>query len=289
MMPPVMDQTDPIPPNAVRLSVAGLDVVVAPTEEELRGPIGDLFGLFGEALKGMPADRRAIVGLAGVPGSGKSTLATLLAYVSTRCDRPVPAAAVSIDGWHWPNARLDEMTATGPKGEPVSMRARKGSPGSYDVAGIVAAMAALREAYMPARLPAYDRRLHEPVPGALVIPPGVRLILFEGNYILSHEEPWRQAAEQLDVALFLDADLALCREAVIRRHVIGGASRAEAERKYESNDRLNADVVLASKRFADAVVHVDADHRLTLVEVLRRRFSGAARLSRFPSLHSRRE
>lgn len=280
-----MNPSDSIPPNSVRLSVAGLDITVAPTDDELYGPIKELFALFAEALNALPSNRRAVVGLAGVPGSGKSTLAALLAYVSTRRERPIPTAAVSMDGWHWPNARLDAMTATGPNAEPVSMRARKGSPDSFDVEGVAAAIAGLREAYVPVRLPVYDRRLHEPVPDAQVISPGVRLILLEGLYVLSHEAPWQRVAEQLDMSLYLDADPAVCREAVVRRHVIGGLSRAEAEQKYDTNDRLNADVVTASRRFADALIRTDADYRLVGVDVLRRRFSGAARPGRFEGPH----
>jgi pantothenate kinase len=269
-----MTSADSIPPNSVRLNVAGFEVAVAPTDAELRGPIRELFHLFAEALDTMPVTHRAVVGLAGVPGSGKSTLAALLAYLSTRREPPVPAAAVSIDGWHWPNETLDTMTATDADGRSVPMRARKGSPGSYDVAGIVQAIAALREAHMPARLPVYDRRIHAPVPGAQVIPPGVRVILLEGNYVLSRDELWRPVAEQLDMALYLDTDAERCREAVIRRHVLGGLSRAEAEQKYETNDRLNAEFILASRRFADVVIHTDAERRLTDIEVLRRRSRG---------------
>ncbi|HOW17698.1 MAG TPA: hypothetical protein PLC79_01575 [Phycisphaerae bacterium] len=269
-----MTSADSIPPNSVRLNVAGFEVAVAPTDAELHGPIRDLFHLFAEVLDTMPVTRRAVVGLAGVPGSGKSTLATLLAYLSTRRERPIPTAAVSIDGWHWPNETLDTMTTTDAAGRSVPMRTRKGSPGSYDVAGIAQAIATLREAHMPARLPVYDRRIHAPVPGAQVIAPGVRVILLEGNYVLSRDELWRPVAEQLDMALYLDTDAERCREAVIRRHILGGLSRAEAEQKYETNDRLNAEFILASRRFADVVIHTDAERHLAGIEVLRRRSRG---------------
>ncbi len=279
-----MTQHEPMPANSVRLCVSGLEVVVAPTDEELRGPIADLFTVFREALDNRPVSERVIVGLAGLPGSGKSTVAALLAYLGSRRPDPLPVAAVSIDGWHWPNAVLDTMPASDPAGRPVTMRNRKGSPASFDVAGIVRAIAMLRDAYVPTRLPVYDRRVHEPVAGALVVAPGVRLILLEGNYVLCREPPWNQVYEQLDLALFLDADPATCRDAVIHRHVLGGASREEAIRKYEDNDRANADVVAASRRLADVVVRVDADHRLTGVEILRRRARGGARSCRFPAV-----
>lgn len=286
-MQSAMNGLPPISPNSVRLNVAGLEVVVAPTDAELGGPVCELFRLFRDSLDDLPVGRRIVVGLAGPPGSGKSTWATLLAYLSTRRMPPTPAAAVSIDGWHWPNAVLASMSAAAPDGSTVSMRARKGSPGSFDVGGILAALEVLRDAHRPARIPVYDRHLHEPVAAGQVVAPGIRLILLEGNYVLSREEPWRAVAEQLDLALYLDRDLEECRDAVLARHVAGGLSWTEAAQKFETNDRLNTDIVAATRRFADVVLRVGPQHRLTGIEILRRRARSAFRGGRFPGVGHR--
>lgn len=254
--------------DCVRLNVAGIEIVVEPREEEVHGPIAEIFRLFDACLHRKAANRRVIVGLAGAPGSGKSTLAALFSWFSTRMDPPLPAVAVSIDGWHWSNEQLDAMTIEGPGGEPVSMRARKGSPRSFDVEGIVRAMEALRDAHMPLRVPGYDRRIHEVVPDAIIVPPGVRLVLLEGNYVLAREEPWNRVADRLDLGLYIEADPVRCREAVINRHVLGGLSRAEAIARYEQNDRLNAEFAAASAQHADAVIHVNMEHQLTRVQIL---------------------
>lgn len=263
-----MNLPGPASGHVARLRVAGVDVVVEPSDEELHGPIRMLFGVFEQLLRTVPADRRAIVGVAGVPGSGKSTLSAFLAFLGMRGFPSLPLAVVSIDGWHWPNAVLGTMPAVGADGETVTMRARKGSPGSFDVDGVVAAMRALRDAHSPARLPAYDRRVHEPVAGRIVVPPGTRLVLLEGNYVLLREPPWQAVAEQLDLAVFIDADLPACREAVIRRHVVGGASRADAERKFEANDAPNTQIVQGTRARADVIVRVGPDHRVLRVDDL---------------------
>jgi len=266
-----------------RLNVAGIDVVVEVTHAEMTGPISEIFRVFDDLVHDVPTGRRAIVGLAGLPGSGKSTLATLLAFLGNRVLPPLPVAAVSIDGWHWPNARLDQMTTTLPDGRRVPLRERKGSPESFDVEGIVAAIRALREAHVPARLPAYDRRLHEPVADAITVAPGTRVVILEGNYVLCRQEPWRRVAERLDMAMFLDVEEQRARESVILRHVVGGLTREQAEQKYERNDRLNAEYVIASRRFADVLVRADDSHRLTAVQVVRRRVRAADRSpDRFP-------
>lgn len=263
--------------NSVRLNVAGHEVVVEPDESQIRGPLAAIFRTLRGILDGLPVHRRAIIGLAGIPGSGKSTLAALLAYVSTRIDVGRALAAVSIDGWHWPNAVLETMPALDADGRPVTMRQRKGSSGSFDVEGILRAIEMLRDAHLPVRLPAYDRRRHDPLPDAVIVPPGVRLVLIEGNYVLVRDEPWRRVADQLDLALYLDVDLDAAREAVIARHIAGGTSRAEAVAKYNTNDRLNTEVVLASRGNADLLLHADADHRLVRVEPLTERAARADR------------
>jgi pantothenate kinase len=250
------------PNDAVRLSVAGLNVTVTPTDAELAGPITQLFERLATVAAAIPYERRAIAGLAGVPGSGKSTLAALLAYLSTHRPQPTPLAAVSIDGWHWPDATLGHMPAVGPDGEPVTLRDRKGSASSFDVTAIARALDAMRDAHVPAALPAYDRRLHEPVADAIIVPPGVRLVLLEGNYVLLDEPPWDAVADRLELRLFLDADPAACRDRIINRHVIGGCTHEQAVRKYDRNDRLNTGDVLRSRANADLVIHTDADCRL---------------------------
>lgn len=279
-----MTQRDP---SAIRLNVSGFETVVSLTRDAIDGPIQDLFRFLGDVVRDLPADRRAVVALAGVPGSGKTTLAALLAYLSVRIERPLPVAAVSMDGWHWPNEQLDAMPATMPDGEPVSMRQRKGSVGSFDVEAIARAIDALRDAHRPACLPAYDRQLHEPVAGRAIVAPGVRVVLLEGNYLLLKEGPWQAVAERLDAGLFLDLDPVWCREAVVQRHIAGGASRAEAIRKYEINDGPNTQTVLASRDAADAILYCDPEHRLTRVEVVRPRKPWSNASATFPSVSHR--
>lgn len=258
-------------------------MVVTPTEEEIHGPVASLFRILRGLQDRTPVQRRVIVGLGGIPGSGKSTLASFLAYVSTRIDVGRALAVVSIDGWHWPNATLEAMPAVGPRGELLTMRDRKGSPGSYDVEGVLRGMAMLRDAHLPVRLPAYDRRRHEPAPDAIIVPPGVRLILLEGNYVLLQTEPWRRVADQLDLRFFLEADVARARDGVIARHIAGGCSRDQATRKYEINDLPNTDAVLASRPAADVLIHEDEDRHLAEIEVLTERaFEARTSFGPFP-------
>ena len=68
---------------------------------------------------------RVLVALAGAPGSGKSTLATELARRLR--DQRLACEVVPMDGFHLDNAVLDAR----------GLRARKGSPETFDADGFV--------------------------------------------------------------------------------------------------------------------------------------------------------
>jgi pantothenate kinase len=161
-----------------------------------------------------------------------------------------------MDGWHYPNTVLDARQTTDERGRPVSLRRRKGSPESYDVPALAAALHALRTAGRPVSLPAYDRRRHDPVPDTLKLEPHTRIVLIEGNYLLSNAPPWDQVSALLDVRLYIESDPAACRERVIARHVRGGLSEAEAVKKYDFNDAPNTRIVQSTAGRADVVIRL---------------------------------
>lgn len=197
--------------------------------------------------------RRLIAGLAGIPGGGKSTLAASLAWVAERLI-PGAFAVVPMDGFHLPNDELDRRRFVDVDGNAVALRSRKGSPASFDVDALLSAMKVLRDAVESVSLPVYDRTVHEPVPGRLVVPPGVRIVLLEGNYLFLDVPPWDRLVGLLKPRIYLDGDAALARERIISRHMRGGIDRAAAERKYEINDSPNTIAVSASMVRADLVV-----------------------------------
>ncbi len=197
--------------------------------------------------------RRVIAGLAGIPGGGKSTLAASLAYVATRL-MPAAFAVVPMDGFHLPNDELDRRSFVDVDGNAVSLRSRKGSPASFDVEALLSAMKALHDAMKPVSLPVYDRKLHEPVPDRLIVPPAVRIVLLEGNYLFLDVPPWDRLGSLLKPRICLDGDTALARERIISRHMRGGLDRAAAEGKYEINDLPNTKAVSASMSHADLAV-----------------------------------
>jgi pantothenate kinase len=171
---------------------------------------------------------RTIVGVAGSPGSGKSTLA---AEAVARLG-PV-TALLPMDGFHLPQARLREL----------GRRERMGAPDTFDVEGFVATLRALAPATAPVLAPAFDRFPEEPVPGAISIPAGARIVVVEGNYLLLAEGGWEAVAPLLDLSLFVQLEHGIRLQRLIERHERFGKAAADARAWALGPDEANARVI----------------------------------------------
>lgn len=124
------------------------------------------------------AGRTLVVGLTGPVAVGKSTLAAALMA-------GVPgAAAVSSDGFLWPNAVLEAR----------GLGARKGWPESYDSGAMRAFVAAARAG--PAVAPGYDHVAYDVSPGGGPVVNRPPVLLLEGLGI---------EGAGLDMLVYLDA------------------------------------------------------------------------------------
>ncbi|MYS23551.1 hypothetical protein GA0115240_15377 [Streptomyces sp. DvalAA-14] len=181
-------------------------------------------------VPGIPG-RRALLGLVGAPAAGKSTLARrLVAGVNERLGADT-AAYVPMDGFHLSNAQLDRL----------GLRDRKGAPETFDVDGYVALLRRLRaERERPVYAPDFDRRLDEPVAARLVVPPRAGLVVTEGNYLADDGPGWDQVRDLLDELWYVDAPRRLRERRLLRRHLRGGRSEAEARAFITGSERPNA-------------------------------------------------
>lgn len=205
------------------------------------------------------AERRLLVAVAGVPAGGKSVFTALMLRVLRALEPPFGVAAFGLDGYHYPNAYLDAHRA--PSGD-GTLRRYKGAQFTFDVARLAADLRRLRGEAGPVALPAYDRRLHDPVENAIVVKPGDRLVLVEGNYLLHRADGWETLSGLFDLGLFLDLPEGVNRERMLARHVRGGRSRADALAHFERVDAPNTALVAATRAGADLVVQLDAGYRV---------------------------
>lgn len=188
-----------------------------------------------------------MIGVAGPPGAGKSTVTGHLRQVLQ--ERGTRSAVVGMDGFHLAQAELERL----------GRQRRKGAPDTFDAHGYVALLHRLRE--HPAHTvyaPRYVREaLEEPIGSAVPVPPGVQVVLTEGNYLLLPQEPWDQIPRLLDEVWFIGTGEDVRRQRLLARHLAAGKSQAEALAFTDGSDAANADLIAATRHRADLIIDWD--------------------------------
>jgi pantothenate kinase len=217
-------EDDQVPPQTVTVSADGREL--AELARSLRGEL------------------RRLVGITGAPGAGKSLVAAaLIEHCSDRC------ALVPMDGFHLADAELARQ----------GLLTRKGAPETFDVWGYGSLLTRLRS--RPDHVvyaPGFDRRLEQPIAGAIAVAPNTRVVLTEGNYLLLDEPGWRDARAQLHQVWFVIAEDATRVERLVARHVEFGKSPEAAQAWVRHVDEPNARRVEATRRRADILLDLTA-------------------------------
>jgi pantothenate kinase len=173
-----------------------------------------------DAVEQLDPRARRMVAIAGPPGSGKSTAAEALVD-ALDARRAGSAAILPMDGYHFDDAVL---IARG-------LRARKGAPETFDVAGFAHMLARLKRNEEPEiAVPVFDRALEISRGSARLIPQGIRVLVVEGNYLLLDQAPWSSLRPSFDVTVMV--------------HVDEDTLRARLMARWQGYD-LPADLVLA--------------------------------------------
>jgi pantothenate kinase len=186
------------------------------------------------------AGRRVILGITGAPGAGKSTIAAALEAVLGPS-----ACVIPMDGFHLSNAVLRSL----------GRATRKGAPDTFDADGYAALLSRLRQDHGRAvYAPSFDRELDEPVANDLVVPPVVRIVITEGNYLLSQGKGWDRVRRLLDEVWYVDADPAVRLQRLITRHERFGKDAEHAHAWATGPDEANARLITAGRNTASLVI-----------------------------------
>lgn len=187
----------------------------------------------------IPGERR-LLGVSGAPGAGKSTLAGRLTAALTP-----HAVLVPMDGFHLAAAQLHRLGRLD----------GKGAPDTFDACGYLALLRRLRDRTEDVvYAPEFCREIEEPIAGAIAIPRDIPLVITEGNYLLH----WTKVRELLDEVWFVDLDESTRLTRLVARHMAYGRTRAEAQQRAHGSDQRNAELIMATRAYADLIVGPDA-------------------------------
>ena len=175
-------------------------------------------------MKEADASKRIVIGVVGLPGSGKSTLAAkLVDAVNERINSKI-AVALSMDGFHLTKAALAQFA------DPAAALARRGSPWTFDPAGLAATLQKLRKnPDKSTTWPDFQHGVGDPVADAISINPDAKLIIVEGLYLPHREHGWNLNG-LLDECWYLDTSMDVAMERLVKRHMASwGFSRKWAD------------------------------------------------------------
>jgi pantothenate kinase len=117
------------------------------------------------------ASKRTVIGVVGLPGSGKSTIAAKFVDGVNECTNAKTAVALSMDGFHLTKAALAQFA------DPAAALARRGSPWTFDPAGLANKLQQLRNKPTESTTwPDFQHGVGDPVADAISINPDTKLI-----------------------------------------------------------------------------------------------------------------
>ncbi|KAK2417709.1 putative uridine kinase [Trifolium repens] len=192
------------------------------------------------------------VGLAGPPGAGKSTIAHEVASrvnklwpekassFDSQVRPPDVAIVVPMDGFHLYRSELDAMK------NPEEAHARRGAPWTFNPTRLLTCLKNLRvHANSLEKLGLEDD---------IFVNLQHKIIIVEGNYLLLEDGVWKEISSLFDEKWFIDIDIDKAMQRVLKRHISTGKPADIAKQRVENNDRLNAELIMKSKKNADIII-----------------------------------
>ncbi|RDL38068.1 Uncharacterized protein BP5553_05501 [Venustampulla echinocandica] len=212
----------------------------------------------------VPASKRLLIAISGIPGSGKTTLAkTVTSRLNalhaskdqnqTKTSPPI-AAFIPMDGYHLSRAQLSSMP------DPQLAHDRRGAEFTFDGDAFVMLVKSIREPLTSSTTvlyaPSFDHAIKDPVLEDIPITPTDRIIVFEGNYLSLNKEPWKEAAGLMDELWFVEVDFDTAGKRLVPRHVKAGiaANEEAAWKRVNENDLVNGKEIVDGRLEVDEVV-----------------------------------
>ncbi len=194
---------------------------------------------------------RFIVGIAGGPGSGKSAFAVRLKELINSKAKSDLTQIFPLDGFHRKNSELERS----------GLLSVKGAPETFDVEGYLSMLNRIKLGE-GLKAPIYSREAHDVIDNALPIEPYHKIIITEGNYLFADMEGWCEIKDIIDLKIYINAAMGVCEKRLLKRHMRGGKTEAEALEKIKKVDMENYDLIDQTKKYADKVITESYDEPL---------------------------
>ena len=201
------------------------------------------------------AGRRILIFLSAPPGTGKTTLVQFLEYLSEQEADMEPIQAIGLDGFHYHQQYILTHEAC-VEGKIVPMKEVKGCPETYDLEKLRAKIHELRKGG-EIRWPIYSRAIHDVVEDAVLV--NRQIVVLEGNWLLSSEDPWNQLVILCDDSVFIGADESFLKDRLVDRKMKGGLSLEEATKFCERSDCRNVRRLMRAHQIANTNLMLQAD------------------------------
>ena len=191
-----------------------------------------------------------VVGVVGIPGSGKSTSCDILA--SCMGERTI---VMPMDGYHYSLEQLAQMP------DPADVIYRRGAPDTFDPKSLVQDLKRIKYGQeTTVSIPGFDHAKGDPQPHQHIFQRNEHeIVVVEGIYLMHQADGWEQVKSLLDFCVYIDADIDVCIDRLkIRNQCIPGYTPEEIEVRCEAVDRVNAETVLKSSKWASLTVQSSA-------------------------------
>jgi pantothenate kinase len=196
--------------------------------------VSDLLTEIKEALESN--GKRTLIGIVGKPGAGKSTV---VEAIKERFDQAL-VSIIPMDGYHLSD---EELIAQG-------KRDRKGAPDTFDSNAFVELLRRVKSEDGEITFPIFHRELEASIPDEGTVPLTAKVIITEGNYLLSQEHGFENVRKLLDKVYYIDINDEKRLERLIARHIRYGKTPDAAQDWAMGSDEANARYIETTKHLA---------------------------------------